>query len=599
MLNALAGGAENYGLYATAFRGVSLPNDAAATANGNLSLYADSVEISAVAQQWVAEHDAAQAADLHTKEGRAEQAKNYDAILAGLRDQYAEPEAMRRFDEIMRADGFALVQNSASLVSFNGYYSQHGGVSGNNISDHFLELNEILRPAGIASNLVANATLEIAGVNGKTEYLAETWVGYNAGVSAEVQKNLDDWRGRPFDDAQAQADFDLREYLNKYATNDYATVAGVSSDLAALTGSLLAKAGITLNDGESIAFFLADGGSGPQLNATLNRATGAEKLLTADERLANVARGADERQVAIETRLNDLLKNDKSLLTAFLAENQRLEKGDVSGLASFTDESRSVSYDVLRRFIYSASETSAVVVADSLRVDRRGYTYEKKISDQFETQADNFMLNVSASTGEMWDGGRPGVVKDPAGFAQKLQARENELTQKIRDAATTGGAIASTLSREEFSDYKSAKFQEQIDNLARMGMRWNAGGGLEIAVLNEETNGKNTQYFQRPDGGYERVTIDADGNQESAILAQDSDELPETLRENGGAAAIDKDKVAAKNRRNDLTNYLITDFPAVADFAAQHANQRDNIKSMVLEAVFGRQSSANKNYGVF
>ncbi|GHV19448.1 hypothetical protein AGMMS49959_04410 [Planctomycetales bacterium] len=544
MLNAIAG-AENYGLYSTAFRGASLPHGAAATANGNLSLYADSVEISAAAQQWVAEHDAAPTADLHTKDGRAEQAKNYDAILAGLRDQYAEPEAMRRFDEIMRADGFAVKEAPRLTLS-----NTMGGMDG--------VLSELLRANSgqPQSSLTAVADIWGAAIDGRHEISAVTNAVYRAANSPAMEKFLDNWRNRQNDELQTQVDFDLREYLDAADAQNNAA-AGVSSDLATLAADLLKRAGVTLAEGGYVRFsFGGDDSGNPALNAYV--VGGGE--------------GASER-------VNDLVENSGALYRQFKQVSDQIAYADLAEITGYDEgaryftnnlnemqvttggeigqDYRSTTYRQIRNFTFAAGQPDAVVISDNLWTDRVGYTYQKKIADEFNPQADTFTINLVNPATEYLDYNRQrGGAGGSGGFYEKVVAPlAKDMAQMIRGAMASGETVKSTMSREDMTAWRNAvtaDYRERMPMLAPVGREPEPEEEEEL-IWNETTD---------------------------------------RVKENN------VNEAAAKNRRNDLTNYLITDFPAVADFSAQHANQRNNIKSMVLEAVFGRQFSAAKNYGI-
>ncbi|MDR0867263.1 MAG: hypothetical protein LBP75_02165 [Planctomycetota bacterium] len=438
---------------------------------GKISAGGDSVEISAAAYAAFANFSATagaiSAVDLSTKEGRAEQAKNYDALLAGLRDEYDEPEAMRRFDEIMRADGYELRIERGISGGINACDVEYiGGINFASGSAQFTEsqipqISAALSPTKPATNMSAYSSITAAEINGREEYWAETSVAYNVTASAKMSETFAAWRDRPVaDDLQAQINFDLSEYMDKFrATGDASTLdsaagvisnrmnngqiaaVGVSADLATVAKTVLEKAGVTLAAGENLMFSFVEDGAGK-----------------GNFRLHALITSTDGNRFSAE--IDDVLKNDADIFQAFQAKSDRIAFADLSEIGSYSDGPRFVSYGQSRKFIFSADEPSTLVIGDQLSVDSEGYTYQKKISDRFITTADYFSISASRSLDESFAGGK---------FIPNLSqtSREDELARRIIDATKSGGVVNATISEQDWYDWNLKEATEYASTHSR------------------------------------------------------------------------------------------------------------------------------------
>lgn len=309
------------------------------------------------------------AADITTAEGRKEAGKNYDAILKELREQYNEPEAMRRFDEIMRAEGFERVENANSCVSFvlGSDDDKAGGFPHHPIALSRMPHDELTRQLGSSAkdtNIVMMSKVSGIPVDGKTQIAAESWVVYGAGrpYSDSMQSS---WQNRYLDSAREQAGFDIDEFMAALPDASQRSVVAVDDGFGALIDDILRQNGIELESGSRLEFDV-------------------------DCRGDLIVRGGGD---AVP---DGIFRSSPEFLAAFQEHMNNPPPEDISQFASsFEDGDRSVKYSTTRSVFFRSGEPSATVTVDYLGVAGEGYTYVKKAGNYFDPRAES----VGATSG--------------------------------------------------------------------------------------------------------------------------------------------------------------------------------------------------------
>lgn len=136
----------------------------------------------------------AAAPDILTREGRDEIAANYDSVLASLREQYDETEALTRFHKYMESEGYEIAPAPANLntriddlasgsaMSYSDPY--HGLTFLFGETGEYLSQN-ILPSTGTDSNLVLQSRLHAATVGDNVELYAESTAYYRVNSKDE------------------------------------------------------------------------------------------------------------------------------------------------------------------------------------------------------------------------------------------------------------------------------------------------------------------------------------------------------------------------------------------------------------------------------
>ena len=361
------------------------------------------------------------APDLTSIAGRQQAAKNYDAILKDLRTRYAEPEAMRRFDEIMRADGFERFEYSSTELPLSGSNSTAAGLANRPVEILPLEHADAIRqmPRDTTSaNMVLHSSVH-AGMQGDEAAVAtESWAIYGAErpYSEEMQAA---WQSRYKDAAQKDAGVDLDAYMAGLSDAAQRSVVSTSSDIASRVSRILQENGVELGSGEYLDFsvfvddrgeeFLQVGGNwgmnGPQLP------------------LGDIFGGDKEFVAAIKRRMADPP-----------VENPFQEDGD------FQDGDRSVEYSVSRRVTFRADEPSTAVMNDRLGVTGKGYTYVKKAGDYFDPEAGSYSVRAQPPMTDLFVKGQEQYMLDRS----KCKAAAD---RTLAEALETGAPVAGTISR--------------------------------------------------------------------------------------------------------------------------------------------------------
>lgn len=359
-----------------------------------------------------------------TRDGRVEQGKNYDKILEDLRAEYGEKEAMKRFDKIMRDDGFEVVTEHANGIGPNGGFGSLPGMAGS------LTAGVNMPPNGqglSTSNLQSYSSVKgVAGADGGVDYLAETYANYASDLNPGVRDALTGVYEKNLAAAQKDASFDLRGYMREnFGDNPSTSAVSASTDLGAVARDLFQKAGVEVGGDERVRFSLNEDGS------------------------LYVGGQFDEAEQA---RIDAVLEKDPGIAKTFKAEYDRVAMTDSSSLdGAYSSGGRSVSYgEAQRSFVFSGSEPSAVVMTDYIGVQTTGYNYQKKVADSFD-------INADARTAM---GQGVNIVTLDFETAEKVN---DALQAELDAAAAGGGTIASTMTKGEYNAIQAAE-REMVKN---------------------------------------------------------------------------------------------------------------------------------------
>ena len=403
----------------------------------------DSVEISDKARALFAamknspDGTAATSKTLNTREGRNAVAKDYNAILEELRSQYDETEAMRRFDEYMKSEGFERVTEESHGMRVSGGLS---GIlrafTGGSIST--FGMPHIGRDGPLTSNLSASSSLQGAFVDGEVRYLAETYANFGANANQDVLDALSGLYQKNLDSAQSGTSIDLAAYMkNHFGSNPQTSAVSASAELGTVAANLLKAAGVELGADDSVGFTLKEDGSGLFITGTFEDSESVQKAIDA------------------------ALQKNPDMLRAFKNEYNRVALTDTSALGgAYNDGTRSVAYgDVRRSFTYSASEPSAVVMTDTVEVQVTGYNYQKKVSDSFNTGADFHTVN-DGGVRLIMNNGRASI--DAGDYAANQAIRE-KMNEDIRRALESGEEIEGSMTRAEYDAVQAERSAGFVD----------------------------------------------------------------------------------------------------------------------------------------
>jgi hypothetical protein len=376
--------------------------------------------------------------DVITIEGRQAAAKDYDAILTDLRKQYGEAEAMRRFDAIMRADGFELVETTGSgpqmagghTSSVTGLAQQPTSIYGN--SDK--ELTYAMREGneGIAGkNIVLQSNMYGTHHNGNAEVATESWAIFSP--DRPYSKELQDyWQNRHLDAVREEADFDADAYMAGLSNASQRSAVDVDTDTGSLVARILTENGIELGEGASIDLGLNDRGE------------------------ITVGGTGVEDPYALFTALNaspELKSAMRNHMTTPPMEN-------VSELpGAYADGERSVEYSTQRQVTYSASAPSSVVVNDYLGVTGKGYTYAKKAGDYFDPDANSSNISSQVPITER-------LANGADSYAAQVVASDQAVNDKLAEAVATGKPVYGTIAKDTADQVKRNSFAEYAASLA-------------------------------------------------------------------------------------------------------------------------------------
>ena len=369
------------------------------------------------------------APDIISIEARQQAAKDYDAILSDLRKKYAEPEAMRRFDEIMRADGFERLEYSNANIpmslssndSLTGLVERPTGISHADQAGLISQLH----PDTDSKNMVLHSMMASAVRGDEAVVSAESWAVYGASrpYSDEVR---DYWQNRYKDSAQSQADFDVDSYMAALPDASQRSIVSANAGMGSMVSSILAENGITLGEEEYLEFKLdADGEMLVGGNYTVN-----------------------------ERDLTEIFKSAEGFLDAFNSQMSNPPLEDVSGLdGAFRDGDRSAQYSATRSIVFSTDEPSAAVVNDRLGVIGKGYTYVKKAGDYFDPNAGSYSVAAQPSLYDHF-------TKGQDAFAANIDKCRNAANNALAEAVRTGQPVQGNASREEIDQIRAQSFAD-------------------------------------------------------------------------------------------------------------------------------------------
>ncbi len=399
----------------------------------------DSAEISAAARA-LAEQEALNEVDTGTpadatyssKEGKEAEAARFDAKLAELRSQYSEQEAIERFNEFMRSEGYevrekvqedTLPQKTATAF-LNGKAVQLVGVIsiGNSAFSHLLgkPVDTVLRnvrdgrtfmesssysshfndSVGTAVSLVNRknmsdshytaSTVTATMVDGKMQYKEATYAIYNAATNSQYNA-VEFWKNRNADKLSEKAGFDVGEYVNNLGNlwGDAFAAESVSTELGTFLQNVLDSAGITLNPDQNLHFFVDMEG---------DRATG-------------IGVGFGQNDTRIQSALDKAVKDNPSILQAFAKEYASVEQYDLDQLGGFNNGVQSCTFQQNRSFVISGAQPGVAVMGSNLMQRGTGYEYVKKVSDTLDLQADVVEVKAKPYTTAMSQEEHLGVRK--------------------------------------------------------------------------------------------------------------------------------------------------------------------------------------------
>ncbi len=379
-----------------------------------------------------------------TGEGRQEIEKDFDAILNGLREQYGEKEAMTRFNEIMAAEGWEIQEQ---IVDVTRGYVQQGimGLSNRhaqmNVFSPSLDLMDLAREGAFKGDnsdcrVRLHSTLTATSINGQDEYVAATWASYNAYNAEDYYSAITAWRYENLDRLGEESGLDVRGMMESYSRRGTFGAQGVSTDLASVATDLLAKAGITLGEGQDATFSLRQNEKGEYtgIDAEFN-------FQLSDAEYKRVW-GAIDAAVA----------RDPSILQAFVEQSDSVPQADPSTFGEqYANGDQSLTFTQKRSFALSGNQPGAVVIGDSISIQAKSYIYQKKVADSFDPnlEADGYRITTKTApdTGKTYTSTYDLVrdMNDP-----ELATR---MAQAIRAAKESGQVIEGTLSSEFFTAF--------------------------------------------------------------------------------------------------------------------------------------------------
>ncbi len=379
----------------------------------------DSAEISALAKELAGSSEfdnvnttkTAEQRKYDTVEAKEAEGARLDAILKDLRRKYSEEEAMSRFNDFMRSQGYEIYENvedSTKSIGTSKFYGSKSNTSGifalrdilymsgipledrfpfkvtmtyagsdptavpyNRSQSHILETYQSSQQSTVSFSTTSSVDGKM--VNGKMQYEQATWARYNAGLTSEFEKTMEFWKNRNTQELTEQAGFNVAKYvedMSLYWGKAFAAES-VSTELGSKVSDILKQAGIILEAGQN-------------LNLRIDYTDGAGKGLT-----VNTDFGDTEFKNKLQSVLNAALSADPSILSAFRAESARVPQYDLNSLVgAYSNSTQSNQFLQQRIFTMSGNHPSTIVMGSGLDHRQTGYTYIKKISNSFDVNAD-------------------------------------------------------------------------------------------------------------------------------------------------------------------------------------------------------------------
>jgi hypothetical protein len=388
-----------------------------------------------------------------SREGKDNIGDYYNKVLDSLRKQYDEPETMLHFDEFMQSEGYISIHSDEYRAEYenNSPFTLNGPIVAGFTGAATNSMSIALRggPAELpAMSHTSNATYQVrseiktAYINGQVEYFAESYgtMHANRGWSQEAQ---DTWQSK-----SVQVDgLDAKSYLNGVPDGERRAIAGSSDSAGEALAAALAKAGITLSEGESLV-----------LSFPVNHGTG--------QYFGRVETGRSD--------INAVINGNPELLSAINSLRDSAPATSLSNVpGQYSDGNRKVSYSQERQLMYSPGNNASVVATDLVNVKASGYTYMKKVSDEFDPSCDSYKITAAGDGYEEMTGKGSGSGK----------AMYNAFVDDLNRAISEGGTIKSTLTPNEYGAYKaerSALFDDYIAGLPKMRYMTTEDGTVEI-----------------------------------------------------------------------------------------------------------------------
>lgn len=488
--------------------------EAEAAASGAVTVQAEPAESAAASGATVQ-------VNLDDREGRDAAGDYYDSVLQGLRSQYDEQTAMRKFDEFMESEGFELVAGNG----FAGWGTLVAG--GADLRDGLRELG--VTGGGInASSLLLHSTL--SGVyqdNGDVDLIAATTAQFkNSETTAAAQAMVEDVFAKQNALVQEGVDFDVAAMMQGVDASGRTSAVAVDADLGSHLEEILKRAGIELGDGETL---------GAYLDAEVH---GESKTYYLQ---ANFSDGAKLERFAEASK--EYFQENPSALKTFQAafDQEKTAGADLSGYdAGYVDGGRSLSFEQSRTVYYSADTGGQAVLADRIYDVRSGYTYQKKVSDAFDPEADAKSVV----------GGGMNIAKMQAGDVEGALAEQEAVDQAVlaavAGAVESGGTVESTMTQAEYDAYRASR----PGFGTRLGGPGDDGG---VGIYSART-GKRIDNDPDYDWEAEQREIAAE---EAAAAESRKHEAPESSEESAGSAQAREAIAESRSTREDVVRDIL------------------------------------------
>ncbi len=341
----------------------------------------------------------------------------YNNVLNNLRARYDEPEAMRRYDEFMRSEGYV-------PVASNGYYGLQSvpnlfsttstGPTGPNFQPLCISSTSIDRPFPLSlggnshASYQTNSTLRTEVVNGETKFFAQTF-GLMHADRPWTEEMRTAWQSQ----SQHYDDMDTQAFLDSLPDGERRQIAGKNDSLGARIAAALEQEGVNLDPNQSLAMQFTYGMSGFTGIATGN--ADVDRVLNADAALAR-----------------DLFDYAASIPPADLSAVPGQYANDGSGT--------SIAYSQRSELVYSPGQSGSVVATNVLDMQATGYTYVKQLSDEFDPSADSRSVMAGMLLERTSIGIKPG------------KNTYNDAVDAIESAIANGTTVKSTITAQEYVD---------------------------------------------------------------------------------------------------------------------------------------------------
>ncbi len=380
--------------------------------------YQDTVDISPEARRL---------AESPAPESKESQQQRFDNVLKDLRGKYSEQEAMSRFTDFMRSEGYEIEE----LITDPGkqYYksdSSHMSATLSNNTNHIFRKFAAMQNPDRAEEIVnAPGAQGIAGKgsfytyssivgtksdDGSVQAQGSTWSVYNAFDFANYSDTVDEWTSRNTEKLAEESKIDMKQYVESINNDvdDTFSAESVSRKLADMVRGIFEKSGFSLKADQTLSLSFEYGESG-----TPNRI------------ITKLHSGSDEENAKIQALFDDSVKSDRGILDAFVDEYESVPEYDVNALAAdFDNGAQRLEFRQSRYFLLSGKEPSAVVMGSHLHAQSYGYTYQKKVSDSFSPDADSFSVFSRDKNGQEL------FVGDEISYMKDIFEQANALYQK-------------------------------------------------------------------------------------------------------------------------------------------------------------------------